>query len=140
MNESRSITFVVFADLAFFLFSVLVMGYQYVQIVEADEVPAAFEVHLPQLNHELAPHKMAAPDDPRAETVLIINETGDVLLNGTPSTLVDVTEYLAAHRERPCTLLIDRRAASEHLVELLGVLNRHPPTMVRMEYLLKETT
>ena len=139
MSESRSVPFVVFADLAFFLFSVLVMGYQYVQLAEAQEIQSRFEVRLPQLDDQFEAMSTSSLSH-EAAFELVLQSDGRILLDGVEVESVQLGRELEIRQTAACRLWIDRQAASERLVEVLGWLSRHPPARVDIEYLTRDAS
>jgi len=140
MNR-RTPPFLVFADLAFFLFSVVVMSYQYMEVVDSDtaqECVDSFLMQLPRLpgsNGSSEPDKQDMP--PKSFTL-------DILADGTfriadqviPSEAVSAV--IQQHSDQTCRLRVDRSAIAEHMVFILGCIEEHQIKGIEINFIQKD--
>lgn len=140
MHE-RAAPFLVFADLAFFLFAVLALSYQYVQVVESGDAKILTDsllVDLVRLPFTKKP-AMAAPAEKPDDTFdIAILKDDTFLLNAKPVTSADFEAALQAFKNSHCRLLVDRKARAEALVLVLGFLEQRNNKSIEIEFIAED--
>ena len=140
--RERAAPFLIFADLAFFLFAVLVLSYQYVRVIEAgDNTVAASSflldlVHLPFSDQAHATEKKTQQD----RVKIAVLRDGTILVNEARVAGEGLISALSAHKDAAVTLLVDRHANAEPVVLVLGALERHKTGSIEIEFIAEGTS
>lgn len=139
--RERTVPFLVFADLAFFLFAILALSFQYVQIVESGDTKIftdSFLVDLVRMPFSKNQDRVAAQKNTTDTVEVAVLKDGTFLLNGA---LVAHNELEAAFRpfdEHHCRLFVDRLAQAEALVLVLGLLEEQRTKSIEIEFIPQE--
>jgi len=136
--RERSVPFLVFADLAFFLFAILVMSYQYVQVAGSDGANPrtdSFLLNLPRLPFLKRSGQYEGKQPAHGVLELLVLKNGMYRISDTtldPSMLAETLSLLSHER---CRLLVDREANAEALVFALGLLDRKGMTGIHIDFI-----